>query len=36
MTIDILMDMYEYMDIDDAKERIVPNQLYFLEKVIGS
>lgn len=33
------MDMYEYMDIDDAKERIVPNQLYFLEKlekVIGS
>lgn len=27
------MDMYEYMDIDDAKNRIIGNQLYFLNKL---
>lgn len=27
------MDMYEYIDIDEAKTRIIPNQLYFLYKL---
>lgn len=27
------MDMYEYMDIDEAKERIISNQIYFIEKL---